>query len=76
LRLRPSDVAERLGDVARGARVDIADESERDMIVLGLEPARADDDAAHKRELADDAVRQFKRGEQAGHVAPTPAPWR
>ena len=49
------------------ARVDVADESERDVVVLGLEPARAGDAAAHKRKLADDGLRQFKSGEQARH---------
>ena len=49
------------------ARVDVADESEGDVVVLGLDPARADDPAAGKRELADDDARQFEAGEQARH---------
>ena len=55
-RLRPADVAQRLGDVARGARVDVADESKRDVVVLGLEPARADNAAARERKLANDGA--------------------
>ncbi len=39
----------------------------RNVVVLGLEPARADDPAAQERELADDHLRQFQAGEQARH---------
>ena len=65
--LRPPDVGERLGDVARGARVNVADEAQRDVVVLGLEPARADDAPARQRHLAHDGFRQFQGGKQARH---------
>src|SRR6185437_9114203 len=39
---RAAYVAERLGDVARRGAVHVADEPERDVIVLRLDPARAD----------------------------------
>ena len=43
--------------MSRAARaVDVADESQRDVIILRLEPARADDAAAHERDLANDAA--------------------
>src|SRR5271168_5202512 len=53
----------------RGAPVNVADESQRDVIVPGLEPARADDAAARERHLAGDAFGQFERGEQTRHDA-------
>jgi hypothetical protein len=58
-----------LSSTARGSgsRIDVADESECDVVVLGLEPARADNAAAHERELADDGLRQFQSAEQARH---------
>ena len=40
---------------------------QRDVVVLGLEPSRADNSAAQKRELADDHLRQFEAREQARH---------
>src|ERR1700684_1709111 len=66
-RLRPTDVAEGLVDVASGARIDVANESKRDVVILGLEPARTDDSAAHQRELTHDGVWEFEAGEQARH---------
>ncbi len=53
-------------------RVDVADESERDVVVLGLEPARAGDAAAQKRKLTDDGLWQFKSGEQTRHCGGFP----
>ena len=64
---RAADVVERLGDVVRRPRVDIADEAQRDVIVGGLEPARADHAAARQRDLADDGLRQLQSGEQTRH---------
>src|ERR1700683_1331518 len=71
-RRRPADVAEGLVDVPSGARVDVSNESQRHVIVLGLEPARADDSAAQERELTNDGVRQFEAGEQARHCRAYP----
>ena len=56
--------------MSRAARaVDVADELKRDVVVLGLEPARAGNAAACERELTSDGVRQFEAGEQARHCA-------
>jgi hypothetical protein len=66
-RPRPTTIGEALVDIASGARINVANESQRDVIVLGLEPARPDDSAAHERKLTNDGVRQFEAGEQARH---------
>ena len=52
--------------------IDVADESKRDVVVLGLEPARARNSAAQQRKLADDGLRQFERSEQARHCGAYP----
>ena len=55
--------------MSRAARVSMSPMNlKRDVIIVRLEPARADDFAAHQRELTNDGGRQFKAGEQARHL--------
>ena len=47
--------------------VDVADEAQRHVIVLGIDPARAGQAAAQHRERLRDVGGDFETGEQAGH---------
>jgi hypothetical protein len=43
--------------------VDVADEAQRQVVVLGIDPARAGQAAAHHRQRLGDLLRDFKSSE-------------
>ena len=47
--------------------IDVADEAQRQMIILGIDPARARQPAAHHGKRLGDMRRNLKSSEQAGH---------
>jgi len=61
------DLAQGEREVMRGRAVDIADEAEREVIVLGINPARAGEPRAEQRQPRGDALRNLDGGEESGH---------
>ena len=62
-----ADPAEGVGDVAGHVHVDVADEAEREVIVLLVDPAGAGEAAAEEGEALPDLGGDFDAGEQARH---------
>ncbi len=58
---------EQHGNLVRRRVVDIADETQRQMIVFGIDPARAGHAAAQKRQRLLDVGGNFESGEQPRH---------
>ena len=54
-------------DFVRDHVVDVADEAQRHMIVLGVDPARAGQSAAQNRERLPDVGGNFETGKKARH---------
>ena len=61
------DLAQCGGEIPRGVPVDIADEAERQMIVLGIDPTRAGKPRAQQRQPLGDAAWDFDRGKKPWH---------
>ena len=59
--------AEHAGDFMRQRVIDVADETQRQVIILGIDPARARQAAAHHGKRLGDMRRNFESSEQAGH---------
>ena len=70
---RGAGLAENRGDVVRHAVVDVADEAQGEMIILGVDPACARQPAAKLRQGEGDLGRDLDAGEQAWHAAPPEA---
>src|SRR4029453_7852203 len=63
-----SDLAQGEGEVMRGRAVDIADEAERQMVILRIDPARTGEPRAQHRQPRGDALRNLDGREESGHV--------
>ncbi len=61
------DTAQQRGDLMRGHVVDVADEAQRQVIVLRIDPARARQAAAQRGERLSDVGRNFHTGEETRH---------
>ena len=61
------DAVEQMRRLVRGAVVDVAQEAQGDVIVVGVDPAGAVQPAAQEGEAIADIGRHFERGEQAWH---------
>src|SRR6476659_8161315 len=61
------DAVEHRGDLMRGHVVDVADEAQRQVIVFGIDPARARQAAAQRRQCLADSGRDFDAGEKPRH---------
>src|SRR5262249_28731092 len=55
------------GEVVRRSAVDIADEAEREMIVLRIDPACAGEAGTKQRQACGDALRNLDGGEESRH---------
>lgn len=64
---RPPDFLEGRMDVACGRIVDIADEPQGQMVVFGIDPARAGNAAAQHGKVHREIGRDFEAREQTGH---------
>src|SRR5262249_60545558 len=62
----PVDLVEERSDLVREHVVDVADEAQREMIVLRIDPARARQASAQHRQRERDIPGNFEGGEQAG----------
>src|SRR5690242_12626110 len=65
--LAAADAAKLAGDFVGVVQVDVADEAERQVIVLGVDPARARQAAAEERQAVADIARNFDAGEETRH---------
>jgi hypothetical protein len=70
---RPGDGVERVGDIAGRRAVDIADEAQRQMIEIRLQPARARQAAAQRGKFGGERRGDFEACEQTRHRL---SPWR
>jgi hypothetical protein len=59
--------AEHAGDLMRQRIVDVADEAQRQVIILGVDPARPGQAAAHHGERLGNGRWNFQTGKQTGH---------
>src|SRR5205085_8149661 len=66
----PARLAQEGEDVPRDAVVHVPDEAQRDVVVLGVDPARARQAAPVARELKGDFGGDLEAGEKAGHRYP------
>src|SRR4029450_94205 len=62
-----SDLAQGEGEVMRDRAVDIADEAERQVIILGIDPPCAGEPRAEHRQSRGNALRNLDGGEESGH---------
>ena len=69
LELEAPDAAERIGDLVGDMMLDIADEAQRQVIVLDVDPAGARQAAAQEREGHRRIVRNLQGGKQTRHEA-------
>ncbi len=63
----PLYAAEQTGDVAGQRIIDVADEAQRQMIILRIDPACPRQTATHDGERFTDVPRYFETCEQTGH---------
>src|SRR5262245_45561035 len=61
------DLAQGECEIVCGGAVDIADEAKREVIILGIDPARATESCAQHRQPRGDALRDLDGGEESGH---------
>src|SRR5215472_14415083 len=61
------NAAKHAGDLSRQSVVDVADEAQRQMIVLRVDPTRSRQAAPHHGKRSGYCRRDFNSGEQAGH---------
>ena len=67
LEILAPDLAEHPGDFLRDFVIDIADEAQRQMVVFGIDPARARQPAAQQRQRFAQRGRYFQTCEQSRH---------
>jgi hypothetical protein len=67
---RLADGGEGKVNLARQTRLDIADKAQRQVIVLGVNPARLRQAALHQREVVPQRAGNFETGEEPWHGAP------
>jgi len=65
---RAANGVERMGHVVGDALVHVADEAQGDVVVFGVDPARAIEAAAQASEALGHGRRNFEGREQSGHV--------